>query len=309
MPEKPTPKAPRVKSIQNRFSDAIKVSDGMLKRMSYSEIMEQARRNSALSTNRESPPEPVVEVPKSMPPEIPFQHTYWVLPGKLLAGACPGTVDPAMAPEHIAALADTGVTLVINLMQASETKALGTFNDPYETILPNLGKERGRDIRVERFSIADRGIPTAKLMASILDTIRRELDASGVVYVHCMGGIGRTGTVIGCLLAEHGHPEPLEHLRALTAADSEYFWPTPQTEAQRDFVVKWAAVRREKGRMVKPQPNAYSIQRIQSDFAKAIESSKAAGRKMTPQEMVAQAKRNASNRHSFPPKSDPDTKR
>jgi len=93
----------------------------MLKCMSYSELMEQARRNSALSTNRESPPKPGVEVPNPMTPAVPFQHTYWVLPGKLLAGACPGTVDPAMAPEHIAALADTDVTLVANLMKPSET--------------------------------------------------------------------------------------------------------------------------------------------------------------------------------------------
>jgi protein-tyrosine phosphatase len=31
-----------------------------------------------------------------------------------------------------------------------------------------------------------------------LDAIHSELAAGGVVYLHCRGGCGRTGTVVGC---------------------------------------------------------------------------------------------------------------
>jgi len=35
-------------------------------------------------------------------------------------------------------------------------------------------------------------------MHEILDTIDAALSAKRIVYVHCWGGVGRTGTVIGC---------------------------------------------------------------------------------------------------------------
>ena len=144
-----------------------------------------------------------------------------------------------MAPEHISALVEAGVTLVVNLMQPSETKLLSTFIEPYESSLLKTGKEKGRTIRLVHYPVEDRSIPTAKKMTLSLQAIRQEIDAGGVVYVHCMGGIGRTGTVIGCYLKEEGDLDPLERLRALTATEHEYFWPTPQTDEQRNFVMNW----------------------------------------------------------------------
>ena len=57
---------------------------------------------------------------------------------------------------------------------------------------------KDRVIRIERFPMPDRSIPTAEQMTSILQRIRQEMNAGVVVYVHFLGGIGRTGTVIGC---------------------------------------------------------------------------------------------------------------
>jgi hypothetical protein len=188
-----------------------------------------------------------------MKPLIPFQHSYWAEPGKLLAGCCPGTGESAMIEEQLSGLFDAGGTLIVNLMETSEAALYHRLFDSYESILPNLCLARGRTIRVEHFPIPDRSVPTAKRMKAILQSIREELGAGGVVYVHCLGGIGRTGTVIGCHLAEQGHPNPLEQLQILTDADREYFWPTPQTEEQRNFVLKWLSkpgIQRDK----RPQP-------------------------------------------------------
>ena len=41
-------------------------------------------------------------------------------------------------------------------------------------------------------------------MREILDHLRTRLDSGHKVYVHCWGGIGRTGTVVGCHLVEQG---------------------------------------------------------------------------------------------------------
>jgi protein-tyrosine phosphatase len=52
------------------------------------------------------------------------------------------------------------------------------------------------------------------------------------VYVHCQGGIGRTGTVIACLLVEEGEDAEVV-LDRLSERGS------PETERQKRFVREW----------------------------------------------------------------------
>ena len=141
--------------------------------------------------------------------------------------------------QQIVNLCEAGITLVINLMEDSETELYQRIFDSYEPLLKALAGEKGNSIRVERFAIKDRSIPTVELMEKIQRAINEEIARGGVVYVHCMGGIGRTGTVIGCYLKDHGEPNPLGKLRALTQSEKEHFWPTPQTEEQSRFVSNW----------------------------------------------------------------------
>jgi protein-tyrosine phosphatase len=174
-----------------------------------------------------------------MNPELPFPYSYWAVPGRILAGRCPGSIDSDGVHDDISALLDAGVTLIVNLMEVEETEILKRYFESYETHLEELGGARGRAVRLVRFPIRDRSVPTVVRMRSILETIRQELAAGGVVYVHCLGGIGRTGTVVGCYLAEMGHSNPLADLQNLTASEGDYFWPTPQTQEQHAFVENW----------------------------------------------------------------------
>ena len=43
-----------------------------------------------------------------------------------------------------------------------------------------------------------------ELVREATEVIRREVDAGKGIVVHCMGGIGRTGTVLGCVLRDLG---------------------------------------------------------------------------------------------------------
>jgi protein-tyrosine phosphatase len=74
-----------------------------------------------------------------------------------------------------------------------------------------------------------------------LDTI--DAARNGGVYVHCWGGVGRTGTVVGCWLLRHGMATPdnvIETIRLLRRADPvRGHRPSPETPEQRRFILDW----------------------------------------------------------------------
>ena len=77
-----------------------------------------------------------------------------------------------------------------------------------------------------------------------LDRALRDLDAllaeGKTVYVHCVGGLGRTGTVVGSFLVEKGlasREEALTLIARLRAGTDSPGAESPQTEAQRRAVV------------------------------------------------------------------------
>jgi len=139
-------------------------------------------------------------------------------------------------------LVQAGVTLVVNLMEAMEVDHAGHPFIDYRLPLERAAKRAGEPLRCVRFPIRDMSIPTTRQMREILDTIHSEIGNGGVVYVHCWGGKGRTGTVVGCFLLENGLADRqivLEKIRSLTAHASKFFWPTPQTQEQCDFITNW----------------------------------------------------------------------
>ena len=80
-------------------------------------------------------------------------------------------------------------------------------------------------------------------MSSILDAIDLSLAASRPVFVHCYGGVGRTGTVLGCWLRRHtalSADDVLETLRQLRQADQATAQrPAPETHEQVAMVREW----------------------------------------------------------------------
>lgn len=172
---------------------------------------------------------------------LPFTRAYWVEPGRLLAGFYPGDRDPAVASAKLTALLDCGVTDIFCLMEEDEGDHAGRPFSEYQTELMRLARIRGIEVRWNRFAIRDMGVPTAGEMSRTLDA----LDAGvrgGCAYVHCWGGRGRTGTVVGCWLARHGiasGDEVMTRLTEFTAHEREYFPRIPEAPEQRNFVRNW----------------------------------------------------------------------
>lgn len=173
---------------------------------------------------------------------VPFDRSYWVEPGKLLAGCYPGDKNPNEAEAKLAGLLGFGIRLVINLMEEDE---LGHDGEPfvmYETTLRRLAKDSGTEVECIRMPIQDLNTPNPEFMVIILDRIDRAITQEKPVFVHCWGGKGRTGTVVGCFLVRHGKAsgeDVLLKIAKLRKNDPTSLQRSPETDSQRRMVKNW----------------------------------------------------------------------
>ncbi len=162
--------------------------------------------------------------------KLPPYNAYWVIPDQFMAGEYPGhRYNEAQTPLRLDALLEAGITTFIDLTEPHERV-------PYEPVLRERAGYYGIEIEYQRFSIGDFGIPSKEYMRAILDTLHKALERGRKPYIHCWAGMGRTGTTVGCFLAETG----LSGTEALLKVDQLcYYAPSPQTEGQKDFVRNW----------------------------------------------------------------------
>ena len=158
----------------------------------------------------------------------PHGNTYWLWAGHVLAGEHPAKEGEEQLSEKLQLFALAGITHFIDLTSPA---------DPVKTYQP-----LGGAVRINH-PITDFGVPSPLQMQGILQSIQSALSQGGKVYVHCKGGIGRTGTVAATWLTEQG----LDDEKALAlllqkwqAMDKRFEEPhSPETQAQRAFVRTW----------------------------------------------------------------------
>ena len=177
-------------------------------------------------------------------PSRPIPNSYWVDPGRLAAGEYPGAEDPGEAATKLGILLEAGIDHFIDLTEAGEPTYSGQPLARYSGYAYKAARHRGLDVGWERRPIHDLGIPSSpEQMADILDAIDSALDDSRTVYVHCWGGIGRTGTVVGCWLVRHGSSgdEALDRVGELFAGmeKAPYRSGSPETPEQEAYVRNW----------------------------------------------------------------------
>jgi protein-tyrosine phosphatase len=161
-------------------------------------------------------------------------RSYWLEPHAVRCGAYPGDLDASIAHERLSELLSLGVTCFVDLTESDEL-------EPYWPLLAIMAKERGLTIQYTRHAIVDISTPTKRELRAMLDTIDYARASGQVVYVHCRGGVGRTGTVAASWLIRHGATAAQALARINQARKPMYNgWKrSPETKRQEDMVWGW----------------------------------------------------------------------
>ena len=151
----------------------------------------------------------------------PLPRSYWVLPGKLLAGGYPvwGVAGQDEGEgDFVSHLLGAGVDAFLDLTMAGENAGGGYPALPGRRSVPMV------DISAD-----------AEALHRALVELDALLAAGRTVYVHCLGGFGRTGMVVGSYLVDKGLVPPQEAvalIRVLRAETDAPATESPQTTAQ-----------------------------------------------------------------------------
>lgn len=140
----------------------------------------------------------------------------WLVPGKLAGTPLPGAVNDIDA--DLAALKRAGVTLLITLTE--------------QDLPPEALRRHGlSNLHLPIYSLEP---PTVAQNQMLLKRMEVLLAQGQVLAVHCLGGIGRTGTVLAAWLVREGLTA-VEALRRVRLIDAQYV----QTPEQEEFLQRY----------------------------------------------------------------------
>ncbi|MBI3151574.1 MAG: dual specificity protein phosphatase family protein [Chloroflexi bacterium] len=167
--------------------------------------------------------------------KLPISESYWVEEKRFLAGEYPGSHNLETMRRRMNAFLEAGINTFVDLTQSHELLS-------YESILKEQAHNYDVNASYYRYAIRDHGIPSRETMAAILDTIDDAIQKGAGVYVHCWGGVGRTGVAVACYLIRHGSSpqQALERVHGLFKTRPQTFFSTsPETPEQFEFVRNW----------------------------------------------------------------------
>ena len=176
----------------------------------------------------------------------PSPNSYWVVPGHFAAGEYPGAIESHEASRKVRSLLGAGIDYFIDLTEPGELL-------PFSEIAEDEARRLDVIVGHERQPITDLSVPhSPEQMSRILDAIDGAMDNGKTVYLHCWGGVGRTGTVVGCWLVRHGRTgdsalsQIAEWWNGMSEAKLANHPCSPETFQQCEYVRNWTEPSRER---------------------------------------------------------------
>lgn len=172
----------------------------------------------------------------------PLYQSFPVNDWNTFAGEYPGDKDEVLARDKIEHMVNFGVRHFVDLTEEDELL-------PYSHLLPEGTTHT-------RFAVPDCGAPEDPAQVQALIKKIRLLGGNSGTYIHCHGGVGRTGTIVACLLAEEmRHPTTAAVMDALrqkfAAMPKSKHRVTPETPVQMRFIEAYVDFLLERERRVK----------------------------------------------------------
>lgn len=147
---------------------------------------------------------------------LPPLGMHWVLHGKLASMQKPGImrdIDP-----DLAGLRDLGVNTLVTLTQQElDADKLSAYG-----------------LKSIHFPIVDMSIPHLGDVTPLCKRISERMDAGEVFLVHCKAGLGRTGTILACVLVYRG-ANAIDAIEAIRTRNANFI----QTDEQLAFVSRF----------------------------------------------------------------------
>src|SRR5262245_25483833 len=100
----------------------------------------------------------------------PITDSYWVVPGRLLAGEYPGARTEEETRIKLRSFLEAGVNYFLDLTDETEGPA------PYEALLLEEAKERQQTVIYQRLSVSEHGAPATRQMREIQRVIQNALN-------------------------------------------------------------------------------------------------------------------------------------
>jgi len=156
-------------------------------------------------------------------------------PGRIGMTLCPGKQQQGGLSGHwardleadLAVIAGAGASTLVSLIEDHEFRTLR---------VEDLGEQAQRlGLEWLHLPIVDRGLPDSGFEQQWREwageRLRQRLKAGELIVLHCMGGLGRTGTLAARLLVELGE-SPASAIERVRGARPK----TIETERQEDYV-------------------------------------------------------------------------
>jgi protein tyrosine/serine phosphatase len=168
---------------------------------------------------------------------IEIRDSYWIQTHRFMAGEYPGSSDESTALAKLEWLLSININFFINLTEPDEYGL-----KPYEILFDKVQADITETVMYTNFPIPDMETPSVSQMVKILDTIDNALTEDRNIYMHCYGGIGRTGTVVGCYYVRHGlePQQALDRIAELRKNTPDGWRSSPETSEQRRMVLNWS---------------------------------------------------------------------